>query len=77
MCLAIPGEILTTCDKDSGLRHGIVRFGVVKRDICLAYTPKAKVGDWVIVHVGFAIQILDREAAERTLSELAALEKTV
>ena len=73
MCLAIPGEILETHDGTNGLAVALVRFGAVTREVCLAYTPSAGVGDWVIVHVGFAIQTLDRAAAERTLAELARL----
>lgn len=73
MCLAIPGEILETHPGANGLPVAEVRFGAVTREVCLAYTPEARVGDWVIVHAGFAIQTLDRAAAEATLAELARL----
>ncbi len=66
MCLAVPGVIEAVRSAD-GLRFGDVRFGTVRREVCLSYVPEADVGDWVIVHVGFAIQHLDREAAEHTL----------
>lgn len=69
MCLAVPGLIEST-HADSGLRFGQVRFGTVRREVCLEYVPEAEVGDWVIVHVGMAIQRLDQEAAERTLALL-------
>jgi hydrogenase expression/formation protein HypC len=72
MCLAIPGKILEARDGADGLRVASVQFGSVTRDVCLAYTPEAQVGDYVIVHVGFAIQRLDEAAAERTLADLAA-----
>ncbi len=74
MCLAIPGEIVDTRQGPGNLPVAEVRFGTVTREVCLAYTPEAGVGDWVIVHVGFAIQTLDRAAAEKTLCELEQLE---
>ena len=70
MCLAIPGRIESTRDGAGALRFGAVRFGTIERDVCLEYVPDAEVGDWVIVHVGFAIQRLDEEAALRTLALL-------
>lgn len=70
MCLAVPGRIESTNERD-GLRFGAVRFGAVQREVCLEYVPEATLGDWVIVHVGFAIQRLDEEAARRTLALLA------
>jgi len=69
MCLAIPGEILEIRSNDELLgRKGLVRFGDVTREVCLAYVPEAGVGDYVIVHVGFAISILQKDEAERTLA---------
>ena len=73
MCLAIPGEIVEVREPPGGLRMADVRFGAVAREVCLAYTPEAGPGDWVIVHVGFAIQVLDRRAAAATLAELGGL----
>jgi hydrogenase expression/formation protein HypC len=79
MCLGIPGKILETTDAN-GLRMGRVEFGGIARDVCLAYTPEAQAGDYVVVHVGFAISRIDAAEAERTyklieemgqLSELA------
>ncbi len=72
MCLGIPGEVLTTYDSE-GLLMGRVSFGGIVKEICLAYTPEAAVGDFVIVHVGFAISRVDEaEAAEifRYLEEI-------
>ena len=74
MCLAIPGKILERWDEPGGLAVGKVQFGSVARDVCLAYTPEAGPGDYVIVHVGFAIQRLDEAAAHRTLATLEAAE---
>ena len=70
MCLAVPGRIQELVEDAAGLPFARVRFGSVSRRVCLAYTPEARVGDHVIVHVGFAIQTLDEEAAARTLAEL-------
>ncbi len=80
MCLAVPGQILSITDPhptqpDGSLyRTGKVRFGGIAKDISLAYVPDAQVGDYVIVHVGFALTILDEAEAQQTLQELNQLE---
>ena len=73
MCLAIPGRILTLEEDANGLASGLVQFGQARRTVCFVYTPEVRVGDFVIVHVGFAIQRLDEEAALRTLADLSQL----
>ena len=73
MCLAVPGEVLEI--EEDQLRTATVSFGGVTKSVSLALVPEAGIGDYVIVHVGFAISKLDEEAARRTLetySELAA-----
>lgn len=70
MCLALPGEIVEL--REGALPMALVRFGTVRREVCLAYVPDAVVGDWVIVHVGFAIQRFDEDEARRTLALLEA-----
>jgi len=55
---------------------GRVEFGGIVKEVCLAYVPEASVGDFVIVHVGFAIHRIDAEQAERTLADLALLRET-
>ena len=67
MCLAIPGELISVSGKGDMDRKGKVKFGGVTREVSLAFVPEAVVGDWLIVHVGFALSRLDREEAERTL----------
>lgn len=67
MCLGIPGEILEIQEENS-LRFGKVRFGGAVREVCLAYVPEAKVGEYVIVHAGFAINVIDEEEAQATLA---------
>lgn len=70
MCLALPGRITRVYQGDGDLPFGRVEFGSVAREVCLVYTPDAVVGDYVIVHVGFAIQRLDEKAARRTIALL-------
>lgn len=65
MCLGIPGKVLESFDVN-GLRMAKVQFGGIVREACLEYTPEAEVGDYVIVHVGFAISKVDEEEAART-----------
>jgi hydrogenase expression/formation protein HypC len=72
MCLAIPGKILDISKKD-GVRAGRVEFGGIVKQVCLDFAPEAEVGDYVMVHVGFAISRVDREEAERTYQILEAM----
>ena len=74
MCLAIPGQIRECFDKD-GLPMGLVDFNGLRREICLSYVPEVRVGDYVLVHVGFALSRLDPEEAERTLRLLDELKE--
>jgi hydrogenase expression/formation protein HypC len=66
MCLAIPGQIKTIYDS-LGMRMGRVSFGGIVKEVCLAYLPDIAVGDYTIVHVGFAITQVDEESARKTL----------
>jgi hydrogenase expression/formation protein HypC len=75
MCLGIPGRIVAVtgpADRPD-LRAGTVDFDGVRRQVCLAYTPEAGVDDYVIVHVGFAISVVDEEEAARTLAVIRAV----
>jgi hydrogenase expression/formation protein HypC len=72
MCLGIPGKVTSIADVD-GLRMGTVDFGGVRKDVCLSYVPETVIGDYVVVHVGFAISCLDEEEALRTLEIIAAM----
>ncbi|HEU0243528.1 MAG TPA: HypC/HybG/HupF family hydrogenase formation chaperone [Candidatus Limnocylindrales bacterium] len=72
MCLGIPGKVIDIRD-EAGLPMGRVDFGGVRKDACLAYLPETRVGDYVIVHVGFAISRLDEEEALRTLEILGEM----
>ena len=76
MCLAIPGEVVELTERE-GLPFAKVRFGGVLRDVCLAYEPQARPGDFVLVHVGFAIGTIDREAAARVWKTLEEIGETL
>ncbi len=73
MCLAVPGKILSTSGEDPLLRTARVSFGGIVRDVSLAYVPEAKVGDYVIVHVGFALNVLEEDEARQVLETLEAI----
>lgn len=72
MCLAIPGEVVATYDRD-GVRYAEVRFGGVSREVCIHAFPDASIGEFLLVHVGFAIAKIDRAEADRALALLIAL----
>jgi len=81
MCLGIPGQVVSL-DDTSGLRMGKVQFGGVVREVCLEYVPEVALGDYVIVHAGFAISPVDEEEAARTyqlleeMGQLTELDET-
>ena len=70
MCLAVPGQVLSLAEGEPLLKMARVSFGGLIKEVSLAYVPEVQVGDYVIVHVGFALTILDREEAEKTLNYL-------
>jgi len=75
MCLAIPGKIESVSGDDPLTRMGKVNFGGILKDACLAYVPEAQVGDYVIVHVGFALSQLDEEEAQKVFEYLRQMEE--
>ena len=82
MCLGVPGEVIEITPNPLGMTMGKASFGGIIKEICLAYTPEVQVGDYVIVHVGFAISKVDEEEAQKTfaylreMGELAELQVT-
>ncbi len=77
MCLGIPGRVIEMYDKQ-GVTMGKVDFDGILKEVCLAYVPEIQVGDYTIVHVGFAITQLDEQEAQETLAlfrEMGALEE--
>jgi hydrogenase expression/formation protein HypC len=67
MCLAVPGRVLDITD-EHGLKTARVDFGGVRKQICVETLPEASPGDWILVHAGFALQIVDEEAAQDVLA---------
>ncbi len=72
MCLAIPGKILETHFEHS-MRMAKVQFGGISKRICLEYVPEAQIGDYVLVHVGFALARIDEEEAKRVFEMLQGI----
>jgi hydrogenase expression/formation protein HypC len=75
MCLAIPGKIVSISGDDPLLRTGKVDFGGILKEASLAYVPEANVGDYVIVHVGFALSRVDEEEANKVFEYLKQMEE--
>lgn len=75
MCLAVPGRIIETTGEDPLVRMAKVDFSGVVKEVSLAYVPEAKPGDYVLVHVGFALQTLDENEARKTLEILEQMDE--
>jgi hydrogenase expression/formation protein HypC len=79
MCLAVPGRIVEIIDGgDVAFRVGKVDFGGIRKEVNLAYTPEAEIGRYVLVHVGFAISVIDEDEAQRVfqvLQEMGAVKE--
>jgi hydrogenase expression/formation protein HypC len=75
MCLGIPGEVIDVRE-DGELHVGRVRFAGITREVCLDYVPDVRPGEYVLVHVGFAISKIDREEAERSYRVLEEIGQT-
>jgi hydrogenase expression/formation protein HypC len=76
VCLAIPGKLIEVTEDPQGVRMGKANFGGIVKQVCLEYTPEVNAGDYVLVHVGFALAKVDEEEAARTyqlLEEMAQL----
>ena len=74
MCLAVPGKVVSISGDEPLLKKGKVSFGGVIKEVSFAYVPEVQIDDYVIVHVGFALSILDQEAAEKSLAEFEEME---
>ena len=72
MCLAVPGRVLSVTEKD-GIQMAEVDFGGLRKEVCLDYIPDVEIDEYVIVHVGFAIQRLDEKSAQETLANFEKL----
>jgi hydrogenase expression/formation protein HypC len=74
MCLGIPGKIIEIYEANN-LVMGKVDFNGVKREVCLAYVPEAKIGDYTLIHVGFALNLISEEEALETLAMIQAIDE--
>jgi hydrogenase expression/formation protein HypC len=72
MCLAIPGRV-EEITPDGSILMGKVNFGGIVKRVCLDYVPETKIGDYVLVHVGFAISLIDEATAQQTLEDFRAM----
>lgn len=75
MCLGVPGKVVAIEDNELGMTMGKVSFGGITKEICLAYLPDVQVGDYVIVHVGFAISKVDEQEAQEVFALLQEMEE--
>ncbi len=85
MCLGVPGKVVSITRHEVGMQMGRVQFGGIQKEVCLSFLPEIRVGDFVIVHAGFAISQVDEEEAAKTfailkemgdLAELAETDET-
>lgn len=80
MCLGVPGKVVEISEDPLGMTMGKVDFSGIVKEVCLAYVPEVTLGDYVVVHVGFAISVVDEDEAQevfeflRQMDELAELE---
>jgi hydrogenase expression/formation protein HypC len=75
MCLAVPGKIISVSGDDPLQRMGKVNFGGIVKEVSLAYVPEAKIGDYVIVHVGFALNVVNEEEANQVFEYLRQMDE--
>ncbi len=73
MCLGVPGKVIESFERD-GIRMGTVDFGGIRREACLEYAPEVEVGHFVVIHVGFAISVVDEREAARSYALLAEMD---
>jgi len=76
MCLGVPGKLLEVYERDN-LAMGKVDFGGIQKEVCLAYTPEAEVGQYVLVHVGFALSCIDEAEAQEIFSYLQEIDEAM
>ena len=75
MCLGVPGQVVSITQDPLGMNMGEVSFAGIKKKVCLAYTPEAAVGDYVVVHVGFSISKIDQEEAAKVFEYLKEMDE--
>ncbi|MCP4201470.1 MAG: HypC/HybG/HupF family hydrogenase formation chaperone [bacterium] len=75
MCLGVPGKVVSIEENPLGMNMGRVSFGGIVKEVCLAYTPEAEIGDYVVVHVGFAISKIDEDEAAKVFEYLREMDE--
>lgn len=75
MCLGVPGKIVEIQENPQGMTMGKVSFSGITKEVCLVYVPEAKIGDYVVVHVGFAISLIDEAEAMEVFDFLRQMEE--
>lgn len=75
MCLGVPGKVIKIEENPLGMSMGRVDFAGITKDVCLAYVPEVQLGDYVIVHVGFAISVVDEEEAMQVFAYLKEMDE--
>ena len=75
MCLGVPGKVIAIQPDPNGMTMGKASFAGIVKEVCLAYTPDVQIGDYVIVHVGFAISQVDEQEAAKVFEYLAEMEE--
>ncbi|MEI2691112.1 MAG: HypC/HybG/HupF family hydrogenase formation chaperone [Anaerolineae bacterium] len=75
MCLGVPGKVVTVYSDALGIAMGKVSFGGIAKDVCLAYTPEAQAGQYVVVHAGFAISVVDEQEAMEVFKMLEQMDE--
>lgn len=76
MCLAVPGQVIQLDESNPDLKMAKVSFGGIHKDVCVEFLPDVKLGDYVLVHVGFALNKIDEKEAEETLKILREMGET-
>ena len=75
MCLGVPGKVIEIEENPVGMTMGRVSFAGIVKEVCLAYTPEVEVGDYVVVHVGFAISTIDEDEARKVFEYLREMDE--
>ena len=75
MCLGVPGKVIEIQENPVGMTMGRVSFAGIVKEVCLAYTPEVEVGDYVVVHVGFAISTIDEDEAQKVFEYLREMDE--
>ncbi|HWR82930.1 MAG TPA: HypC/HybG/HupF family hydrogenase formation chaperone [Candidatus Deferrimicrobium sp.] len=76
MCLAVPGKVISIADNDSAAKMATVSFGGIRREVCLTLVPEVRLDDYVLVHAGFAISVIDEAEAQEIFEYLRQMDES-